>query len=559
MSARLIALRPERRSSRQRARAFDYIVLGAGSAGCTLASRLTEDPHCSVLVVEAGQRAAHPYAAVPGAAPLLEASAMDWGYLTIPQQNLMNRRIYWPRGRAFGGSSAINYLMYVRGHRLDYDRWEILGNRGWSYQDVLPYFRKSENNTVFLDDFHGDAGPLIVEHFGDRTLLHEAYLEAAQSVGMCLNEDFNGGEQEGCGYYQRTTKNGRRFHAADAYLDPIEGAPNLSTAAGSLVTRILIEGGRAIGVEYIREGRTIERAYCEREVICCAGAVGSPYLLMLSGIGPASHLRRMGVKVEVDLSGVGQNLMDHFGRALVSFTVQNPEKFGYVAGDPISRAKQFLSDGTGPFTSMHLDAGGFHKTRGDANQPDLQLFFYPGYANDLPGLQGVFVASLAGYACQPKSRGSISLRSADPVIPPLIDPNYLAEPDDLEMLLATHAVHMDMAHAKAFDGIRGRIIQDLPSKPAIVQYVRTYAETCWHPSGTCRMGVDEDAVVDPELKVRGVSGLRVCDASIMPTLVSGNTHAPTVMIAEKGADLLIKGPSPGLPNYVRGEREPPCS
>ncbi len=517
---------------------FDYVVLGAGSAGCVIAHRLSEDPDCRVLLVEAGDAATHPFVSIPGAAAALEGTNIDWAFRTVPQRNLNDRRIDYPRGRCLGGSSAINYSLYVRGNRGDYDHWRQLGNTGWGYDGVLPYFKRAEANNDIMDGYHGADGPLSVESFAYRNSLHEIYLEAAQSVGLPLNPDFNGATQEGCGYYQSTLKGGRRCHAADAYLSPIRDRMNLTVLTGTLITKLLVERGKVRGVEYIDHGRSVECVTAEIEVVCCAGSIGSPHLLMLSGIGPADHLREHGIDVIADLPGVGRNLLDHFGRAPVSFTIEDPDKFGFAAGSLDTHAGQFDRDGTGPLTSMHVDAGAFCRLRAEDAYPSAQLFFMPGYTERHKSVDGRFTVHLGGYVCRPQSMGAVTLTSSNPLDRPLIDPKYLSFADDLERTVELLQKNVEIAEAKPFDGVRGRMARDLGSRKKIVDHIRAYGATIWHPTSTCRMGVDEHAVVGPDLMVRGVEGLRVCDASVMPTMVSGNTNAPTIMIAEKGADLI---------------------
>ena len=517
----------------------DYIVVGAGSAGCVLASRLTEDPSCRVLLLEAGSEAKHPHVTIPGATPTLHFSALDWAFRTEPQTSLDGRRIEWPRGRCLGGSSTINYCMYIRGNRRDYNGWQALGNVGWDYPSVLPYFRRAEANNTFDGSFHGTDGPLGVESFTDRSALHEAYLEAAQAVGIVLNPDFNGEVQEGCGYYQATTRNGRRCDTATAYLEMARGRHNLTILTGCLATRLLIDHSRAVGVEYIVQGRRFEQSRAAAEVICCNGAIGSPHLLMLSGIGPADQLRTHGIEVLLDLPDVGRNLADHLGSVPIAFTLQRPERFGMPAGNFAERLAEWHDTKSGSLASMHLDVGAFWRLHRDhADSLTQFMFMPPGQCTRSTVDAGTVTANLGGYICRPKSTGTITLASANPLDRPVIDPHYLSDGNDLALMTEFVATNLEIAQAKPFDGIRDRLVHDLSSPQKIERYIRANTSTAFHPTGTCRMGVDEHSVVGPDLRFQGLTGLRVCDASIMPTIVSGNTNAPTIMIAEKGADLV---------------------
>jgi choline dehydrogenase len=424
---------------------------------------------------------------------------------------------------------VINYCLYVRGNRGDYDHWAQLGNTGWSYDDVLPYFRRAEANATFADRFHGTDGPPGVESFSHPSGLHEAYLSAAQSVGLPLNPDFNGASQEGCGYYQSTLRNGRRHDVAAAYLAPAAGRRNLTVASGCLITGLVVEGQRVRGVRYISAGREVVTAWAAAEVICCAGAIGSPHLLMLSGIGPATHLNELGIDVVADLP-VGQHLADHLGRVPVSMTLRDPERFGVTDISFEAAAVAFEQSRSGPLATMHIDAGAFCRLRPEDAWPTAQLFFTPGYTRRYAGVPGAFTVHLGGYLCRPASQGTVRLASADPLDRPLIDPNYLADPEDLERMIELVEVNLEIARSAAFDGIRERLVHDLGSRERIEHFIRANASTTWHPTSTCRMGMGASAVVGQDLRVHGIDGLRVCDASVMPTMIRSAatpTHRPS--------------------------------
>ena len=411
---------------------FDYIVVGAGSAGCVLANRLSANPACRVLLIEAGGEPDTVLATIPGAATRLQGTRLDWSFATVPQANLFGRRIPYPRGRAVGGSSVLNMMMYVRGNRGDYDRWRALGNAGWGYDDVLPYFRRSEANATFADAYHGTDGPMAVETTVHRHPLCEYFLEAAQSLGIPRNPDFNGAVQEGCGYFQATIRNGRRCGAKEAFIDPIRGRPNLTLTSDALVIRLVVDRGKARGVDYLAAGR-IERAEADCEVICAAGAIGSPHLLMLSGIGPAAHLAAHGIAVVADLPGVGQDLQDHMGGCPVNATLRHPERFGTPVRDFDAAVEEFEATGAGLLATHYTDAGAFLRLDPTDPDPDFEAIFMPGLAefyrtDGAPERTRVY---LGGFSCRPRSRGTVTLASGNPLDRPLIDPNYLGDPADL--------------------------------------------------------------------------------------------------------------------------------
>jgi len=516
---------------------YDYIVVGAGSAGCVLANRLSEDGGPRILLLEAGgaddKREIH----VPAAFSKLFKTPVDWAFESEPEPQLNGRRLYWPRGKMLGGSSSLNAMIYIRGNRHDYDAWEALGNEGWGYADVLPYFMRAEHNERGLSQYHGIDGPLHVADLRYCNPLSHAFVEAGVELGHSRNDDFNGAAQEGVGFYQVTQKKGRRWSAADAYLRPARKRPNLTVHTGAQASRILIEGGRAAGVEYRCDGR-MTRAQASREVILCGGAVNSPQLLMLSGIGPADSLRALGIPVVADLAGVGQNLQDH---VLTGVAYVCTQPISLTSAERLDNVVEYLLFRRGKLSSNIAEAGGFVSMDPSATAPDLQFHFAPVYFVDhgftTPEGHGF---SLGPTVLRPKSRGRIALKSRDPLSPPAIQPNYLADDADLRLLIEGMRLARRLVESRAFDPYRG--VQFLgpedDTDEAITTYLRERTETLYHPVGTCTMGSDALAVVDSRLCVRGVAGLRVADASIMPTLVSGNTNAPTIMIAEKAADMI---------------------
>jgi choline dehydrogenase len=520
----------------------DYIIVGAGSAGCVLANRLSEDPACRVLLLEAGGDDDAVAIRTPGLFFQLQDSPYDWGDRTQPQQTLLGRRIFVPQGKGIGGSSSINYMIYMRGNRRDYDHWASLGNTGWSFDEVLPYFIKSETNSAFTDGYHGGSGPLKVTSHPQLSPVTRCYLDAAQEAGIPYNPDFNGERQEGCGPLQRTINDGIRCSVATAYLHPARHRPNLSVIDHAHATTLLFNNDRVMGVQYLRFG-VVEQAYASVETILSAGAFRSPQLLMLSGLGPARELERLGIDVRQDLPEVGKNLQDHI-HARVRCELTRPLTFAALSVEEKDAASgHYESVGTGPLSSNFLEAGCFVNSRSDNDYPDLQLFLFGNLTPDYPeaGTPSRHGIALTSYVNRPRSTGQVTLSSADPLDRPRVDPNYFSDPDDLRCLVAGVRWNLRILYGKAFDDIRGIELSPgigIRSDAELEDFVRRTASTTWHPTTTCRMGSDAKAVVDPALRVNGVRGLRIVDASVMPAIVSGNTNAPVIMIAEKAADLI---------------------
>ena len=519
---------------------YDYIIIGAGSAGCTIANRLAEDMALRILIIEAGPPDNNFKLKMPaGFASLGDKSPFNWAYETVPQKHCNDRRMYWPRGKTLGGSSSINAMLYVRGNAWDYDHWRQLGNEGWSYNDVLPYFKKAEHNERYNDEYHGVEGPLNVADQRYPLPINEAFLFASVAAGYSRNDDFNGALQDGIGYYQVTQRDLQRCSAAAAYLHPAvdRNRNNVHVITNALVERIILDKERAMGVRYVVDGRD-EVARCSREIILCGGAVNSPQLLMLSGIGPADHLKSLGIRPLHDLPGVGANLQDHLDVALLQYCKTGDT---YDRRSKIAALYQYAVNKKGPGTSPIAESGGFIRSKEGLAAPDIQFHFLPVMVVD----HGRTKMKKNGYSLhictlRPESRGTIRLRSNDPKEHPLIDANYLAEPRDLDTLIQGLKIGREIFAGAAFDPYRAAEFQpgaDVKTDAEIEAWVRAKCETIYHPVGTCKMGPDNDAmaVVDHRCRVRGLVGLRVVDASVMPTLVGGNTNAPTIMIAERVA------------------------
>jgi choline dehydrogenase-like flavoprotein len=523
---------------------LDTIVIGGGSAGSVIASRLSEDPRTTVALLEAGGSGDSWVVNTPFAGALMVPSSLNnWAFETVPQKGLGGRRGYQPRGRALGGSSAINAMVYIRGTPGDYESWARQGARGWSWADVLPYFIKSEANEDFAGPLHGADGPLNVARSRTDNPFHEIFVEAARQANFPARDDFNGEQQEGCGLYQLTQKNGERWSAARAYLQPFMGRrANLRVECRARARRILFDGRRAVGVEY-DQGGIVRTLRARREVILSAGALQSPQILLLSGIGPADDARRLGIEPFLDLPGVGQNLQDHpdfvFGYTAPSLDLAGITPRG--GARLLREIARYRRGRRGMITSNFAEAGGFLKTRPDLAEPDIQLHFVIALVED----HARKLRLAHGYSChfcllRPHSRGALRLRDSDPASAPLIDPDFLGDDRDVEDMVAGFKLTRRLLDAPAFASIRERDLYtaDVRSDGDIRAILRHRVDTVYHPVGTCRMGEDSGAVVDSRLRVRGVEGLRVADASIMPTLIGGNTNAPTIMIGEKAADMI---------------------
>jgi choline dehydrogenase-like flavoprotein len=517
----------------------DYVVVGAGSAGCVLANRLTEDPSVRVILVEAGGKDRHPNIKIPAAFAKQFHTNLDWEYHTDPEPHCDNRSLFIPRGKSLGGSSSMNAMLYVRGRPLDYDLWEAEGAAGWGWEDVRPYFLRAEHNERGASEHHAVGGPLNVADERSPRVLTRRFLEAAERVGIPRIADYNGPEQDGASLCQVTQKNGRRWSAADAYLRPVLDRPNLEVRTGAHVARVELDGDRAVGVR-LRDRRGREEVVrAEREVLLSAGAIGSPQLLMLSGIGPADHVRSVGVDVVVDAPAVGGNLQDHPYVVCVWEATEPESLFGADKPRPLL---EWLLRGSGPLTSTVAEAFAFVRSRPGLPAADLQYHFAPAYFvdNGAEEFDG-HAFTMGPVLISPKSRGEVRLRSSDPRAKPSILTNALAEPEDVAALVTGVELAREIAAAEPLASAAGREIYPgagVRDDVDVEAHVRRAVELLYHPSGTCRMG-GEDAVLDPDLRVRGVEALRVVDASVFPLIPGGNTNAPTIMVAERAADLVM--------------------
>jgi choline dehydrogenase len=525
---------------------FDYVIVGAGSAGCVLANRLSADGRNSVLLLEAGPRDTNPWIHIPlGYGKLFKEKTVNWMYQTEPEPGLDGRQVFQPRGKVLGGSSSINGLLYVRGQHEDYDRWRQHGNAGWGYDDVLPYFKKAENQARGADEFHGVGGPLPVSDLGHPDPLSAAFIAAAAETGIPLNPDFNGATQEGAGFFQTTSRRGRRASTAVAYLRPAKARRNLKIETAALAQRIRFEGRRAAGVEY-RKGGAVLTARARKEVLISSGAYNSPQLLQLSGVGPAELLRQHGIDVVLEAPGVGNDLQDHMQVRLVMRCSQ-PITVNDVVNSPIRKiltGLQYAAFRTGPLTISAGTAGAFFKTSPRLATPDIQIHFIP-FSTDRMGEKLHPFSGFTATVCQlrPESRGSLRIKSADPSAPPAIHINYLATETDRAAFIDGIRILRRILAAPALKPFTVEEVYPGPkviSDEDVLSYCRRTGATVYHPTSTCRMGNDPLAVVDQRLRVRGLGALRVVDASVMPDLMSGNTNAPTIMIAEKASDMILQ-------------------
>ncbi len=523
---------------------YDFVIIGGGSAGCVLANRLSADAGIEVALLEAGPSDKNFLIHMPAGYPaLMKTGLVDWGYYTEPQAGLNGRRLFWPRGKVLGGSSSVNAMIYIRGVPADYDQWAQLGNRGWSWDDVLPYFIRSESYLPGPNEHHGSDGPLKVSRPGVAGPLNRAWIEAGRQAGYPYTADFNGASQEGFGPVDCTVANGRRASAAACYLTPALARPNLTVITKAQATRILIENGRATGVEYARKKQR-HAIHAAREIIVCGGSINSPQLLLLSGIGPAKEIRKAGVAPLHELPGVGKNLQDHLHAAVKHDCTQPVSLYSIFKPTALPRhIVHYLLTRKGPAATMGLESLAFLKSHAEAIAPDLEFHFVPALYAD-HGRHIIYRHGFMGYynMQHPEARGEIALKSSAPLAHPAIQPNYLQNDADLRTLREGFKIAREVLRQKAFDPYRGGEFVPGPKVQAdadIDAYHRAAGESIYHPVGTCKMGQDEMAVVDEALRVRGLDGLRVVDASIMPRLVSGNTNAPTIMIAEKAADMIL--------------------
>jgi len=525
---------------------FDYVIVGAGSAGCVLANRLSADGKNSVLLLEAGPKDTNIWIHVPlGYARLFKEKSVNWMYQTEPEPGLNGRSVFQPRGKVLGGSSSINGLLYVRGQHEDYDRWRQHGNSGWGYDDVLPYFKKAENQQRGADDFHGFGGPLPVSDWRHADPLSEAFVTAATEAGIPANPDFNGATQEGAGFFQTTTRRGRRASAAFSYLRPVKNRSNLRIETEALVQRILFEGRRALGVEYKQQGR-LRTARARKEIVIASGAYNSPQLLQLSGVGPAELLSKHGIGIVLDAPGVGNDLQDHMQVRLVTRCAKRVT-LNDIVNHPLRRilaGAQYAALRRGPLTIAAGTSGAFFKTNPRLATPDVQIHFLP-FSTDKMGEKLHSFSGFTASVCQlrPESRGSLRIKSADPTVAPEIRINYLATETDRRVFIDGIRILRKVLAAPA---LKAYAVEEVDPGAKVVSdedllgFCRRTGSTVYHPTSTCRMGNDPLAVVDQRLRVRGIEKLRVVDASVMPDLVSGNTNAPVIMIAEKASDMILE-------------------
>lgn len=527
-------------------KSFDYVIVGGGSAGCVLAARLSETPDVRVCLIEAGSGDRHPMIHMPVGFAKMTTGPLTWGLTTAPQRHANNREIPYAQARVLGGGSSINAEIFTRGVPADYDRWVTEGAEGWGFDQLRPYFLRSEGNALLSGEWHGTEGPLGVSNLPDPNPMSRAFVQSCQEFGIPYNPDFNGARQEGAGIYQTTIRNNRRCSTSVGYLRPAMSRPNLTVVTGAQVLRIRFEGLRAVGIDYQRgKSDQVLTARADQEVVVTAGAIGSPRLMMLSGIGPADHLRQYGITTVADLPGVGSNLQDHFGIDIVA------ELKGHESLDKYNKPHMMLWAGleyllfrSGPVASNVVEGGAFWYADTDKPSPDLQFHFLAGAGAEagVPSVRkGASGITLNSYNLRPKSRGTVRLRSGNPRDLPVVDPNFLADPDDLRISVEGVKMSREIFGQTSLQ----KYIHNVKFPDASVRtqadyeaYARQYGRTSYHPTCTCKMGTDEMSVVDPNLRVRGVEGLRICDSSVMPSLIGSNTNAPTIMIAERAADLI---------------------